>query len=79
MMIEVGNGLIAVERIVAAGRTTSAPMKRLIISAPASKIIILTGGRKRETAVVLDSGHVIITAIPLAELKRQIEMRVEMR
>lgn len=73
MMIEVGEGLIAVERIVAVGRATAAPMKRLIRTAPATKIIVLTGGRRRETAVALDSGHIVITAVPLAELKRQIE------
>lgn len=74
MMIEVGEGLIAVERIVAVGRATAAPMKRLIRKAPATKVIVLTGGRRRETAVALDSGHIVITAVPLAELKRQIEM-----
>lgn len=73
MMIEVGEGLIAVERIVAVGRATAAPMKRLIRKAPATKVIVLTGGRRRVTAVALDSGHIVITAVPLAELKRQIE------
>ncbi|MCP4426843.1 MAG: DUF370 domain-containing protein [Chloroflexi bacterium] len=73
MMIEVGEGLIAVERIVAVGRATAAPMRRLIREAPATKVIVLTGGRKRETVVALDSGHVVITAVSLAELKRQLK------
>jgi regulator of extracellular matrix RemA (YlzA/DUF370 family) len=73
MMIEVGEGLIAVARIVAVGRATAAPMKRLIRTAPATKVIVLTGGRRRETAVALDSGHIVITAVPLAKLKQQLE------
>ncbi|MCP4425330.1 MAG: DUF370 domain-containing protein [Chloroflexi bacterium] len=73
MVIEVGDGLITIERIVAVGLATAAPMKRLIREASATKVIVLTGGRKRETAVALDSGHVVITAVPLAEFKRRLE------
>lgn len=71
-IVVVGEGLIALERIVAVGRVEATPMRRLLRALPPARLVILTGGKKRETAVVLDSGHVVITAVPLAELRQRL-------
>ncbi len=66
-------GIIMLNRIVAVGRVTSAPIKRLIQAVSPTQLLIMTGGRKRKTAVVLDSKHVVITALSLDKLKQRIE------
>jgi regulator of extracellular matrix RemA (YlzA/DUF370 family) len=71
-VVVVGEGLIALERIVAVGRVEAMPMRRLLRALPPTRLVSLTGGKKRETAVVLDSGHVVITAVPLDELHRRL-------
>lgn len=71
-VVVVGEGLIALDRIVAVGRVDAAPIKRLLRVVPADRLVVLTGGKKRETAVILDSGHVVVTAMPLAELRRRL-------
>ncbi len=58
-------GLIAVEHIVAVGLVEAAPVKRLVRAA--EQTLILTGGKKRQTAVLLDSGQVVVTALTLEE------------
>jgi regulator of extracellular matrix RemA (YlzA/DUF370 family) len=72
-VVVVGEGLIALDRIVAVGRVDAAPIKRLLRVVPADRLIVLTGGKKRETAVILDSGHVVVTAMPLVELRRRLD------
>lgn len=67
------HGLLMTNRIVAAGRSRSAPMRRLLASLPRSQIIDLTGGRKRQTIVVLDSGHVAVTALTVEEIVSELE------
>lgn len=61
-------GLIDANRIVAIGTATSAPFRRLVQATPASHVLILTGGRKRQTVVVLDSGHVVITSLRVEQI-----------
>ncbi len=76
-VVVVGEGLIALERIVAVGRVDGLPMRRLLRALPPTRLVFLTGGKKRETAVVLDSGHVVITAMSLAELRRRLAVAQE--
>lgn len=61
-----GSGLIAVEHIVAVGLVEAAPIKRLIRAT--EQTLVLTGGKKRQTAVLLDSGQLIITALTLEQI-----------
>ncbi len=63
-----GEGVIAARRIVAVGFVNAAPIRRMIQATPLSHVLILTGGHKRQTVLILDSGHVIITALSLSEL-----------
>ena len=74
MWLMVADGVIALERIVAVGRVEAAPIKRLLQVVPPPRVVVLTGGRRKETVVFLDSGHAVITAVPLDEIKRRLEM-----
>lgn len=65
-----GEGLVAAERVVAVAQLEAAPVRRMVRAAPPDRVVVMTGGRKRLTAVVLDSGHVIITALELADWKK---------
>lgn len=62
------------ERIVAVGHADAAPIKRLIAALPEPKRIVLSGGRKREAVLVLDTGHLVITALSLKEVTRLLHL-----
>jgi regulator of extracellular matrix RemA (YlzA/DUF370 family) len=66
-------GIIAVERIVTVAQVDAAPVRRLLDQIPASKIIVLTGGRKRQSALILDSGHIILTAWPVEKVHQALD------
>jgi regulator of extracellular matrix RemA (YlzA/DUF370 family) len=68
----IADGVVALERIVAVGRVDSAPIKRLLKVTPLLQVVVLTGGRRKETVLFLDSGHAVITAVPLNEMKRRL-------
>lgn len=73
-------GVIAVERIVAVGVVEAAPIRRLLNLTPSSQVIVLTGGQKRQSAVILDSGHIVLTALTVADITRALNrLREEMR
>lgn len=65
-------GLIIVDTLVAVGHADSAAMRRLLSSLPLTQIISLTGGRKRQTILVLNTGQVIITPLPLTVIERKL-------
>lgn len=65
-----GYGVIAIERIVAVGPAEAAPIRRLLDVTPASHIIVLTAGHRRQSVVVLDSGHIVLTALPVTRLQQ---------
>ena len=68
--IQIGNvGMVLADRIVAVGPVESAPIKRLLAALPLDKIVVLTGGRRRQSVLVLDSGHVVVTALDVAEVE----------
>lgn len=58
-----GYGFIKTERIVTIGRVDSAPMRRLLASLPREKVVYLTGGRRRRSVVLLDTGHAVVSAV----------------
>ena len=61
-------GAVAFGRLVAVAQIESAPIKRLIQATQPSHVVILTGGRKRQTVLVLDSGHLIVSPLTVAEV-----------
>lgn len=63
-----GIGYVMINRIVAVAPANSAPIKRFLKLQPADKLLILTGGRRRRSVIVLDSGHVVVTSIRFQQL-----------
>ncbi len=64
-LVHIGFGnIIAANRIAAAMKPNSAPIKRLIQDSRGKNALIdLTYGRKTKAVIILDSGHVILAAI----------------
>ncbi len=76
--IAIGNiGVVQIERVVAVAPVESAPMKRLLAALPLEKIVVLTGGRRRRSVLVLDSGHVVVTALSVAEVEAALRKACE--
>ena len=64
-MINIGFGNIVSEsRVIAIVSPESAPIKRIISEARESKLLIdATYGRKTRAAIIMDSNHVVLSAI----------------
>lgn len=59
-------GLVAPDRVLAAGRWDSAPIKRIVRKAKSEgRLIDLTFGRACKWVMFLDSGHLVLTAVPM--------------
>jgi extracellular matrix regulatory protein A len=59
-------GLVASQRVLAAGSWASAPIRRAANSAKAEgRLINLTYGRACKWALFLDTGHIVLTAVPM--------------
>lgn len=69
------SGLVNMQRIVAIGRADSAPIQRLIQQTSPDRIVKLTGGRRRQSVLVLDSGHLVITAVCVDVLLKKLEVK----
>ena len=65
-----GQGAVAIGRIVAVARAESAAGRRLLGATPLEKVVTLNGGKKRQSLLVLDSGHLILTALTVEQVKR---------
>jgi regulator of extracellular matrix RemA (YlzA/DUF370 family) len=58
------NGVVSADRILVIASPDSAPLKRLIRTAGEQGLIInMTHGRKTKSAIVLDSGHIVLAAL----------------
>lgn len=67
--LEVGEqGMVAAARVVAVARAESAAARRLMSATPLEKIVTLCGGKKRQSLLVLDSGHLVVTALTVEQL-----------
>ena len=64
-LINIGFGnMVSAERVVAVVSPESAPIKRIIQDARDSGVLIdATYGRRTRAVIVMDSGHVILSAI----------------
>ena len=64
-LINIGFGnIIALDKVVSIVNSDSAPIKRMIQEAKDSKMAIdATYGRKTRAVIVMDSGHVVLSAI----------------
>ena len=64
-LVHVGFGnIIAMNKVIAIISPGSAPIKRLMQAGKNQGLLIdLTSGRKTKAALVMDSGHIVLTAI----------------
>lgn len=64
-LINIGFGnIVSVERIISIVSPESAPIKRIIQEAKDSKMAIdATYGRRTRSVIIMDSGHVILSAV----------------
>lgn len=59
-------GLVASDRVIVAGRWDSAPIKRAVRTARSKDLLIdLTFGQACKWVLFLDSGHLVLAAIPI--------------
>ena len=71
--LEIGEqGVVAAVRVVAVAQAESAAARRLLSATPLEKIITLSGGKKRRSLLVLDSGHLVVTALTVEQVGRQL-------
>ncbi|MDY6918555.1 MAG: DUF370 domain-containing protein [Chloroflexota bacterium] len=64
-LIHVGFGnILAINRVIAIAPPTSAPTKRMVQEVKAQgKLIDMTNGRRTKAVLILDSGHLVLTAL----------------
>jgi regulator of extracellular matrix RemA (YlzA/DUF370 family) len=67
-LLPVGSGWIAAKRIMAVGRCSSAPVKRLIqLGIEQDRLIDLSGGKGRNWVYLMDNGLLILGSILIME------------
>ena len=70
-LINIGYGnMVAANRVVAVVSPDSAPVKRMVQDAKAKGLIIdATLGRKTRSVLIMDSGHIVLSAIQTASVE----------
>lgn len=74
MMTNIGFGnFVASSRVVAVTSPDSAPIKRLVQDAKDAGIAVdVTCGRKTQSVILTDSGHVILSALAPRSIQRRL-------
>lgn len=80
-LINIGFGnIIALDRIISIVSSDSAPIKRMIQEAKDSKMAIdATFGRKTRAVIVMDSGHVVLSAIQPETIASRIDKDISIK
>lgn len=78
-LLNIGFGnIISLDRVVAIVSSDSAPTKRLIQDAKDTKMAIdATYGRKTRAAVIMDSGHIVLSAIQPETIAARIDKDID--
>ena len=78
-LVNIGFGsLISVERLIAVVSPDSAPVKRLVQEARDRGMLIdATYGRKTASVLIMDSDHVVLSALPAEKLAPRLGVRLE--
>lgn len=74
-LINIGFGnIVSAERIISIVSPESAPIKRIIQEAKDAKIAIdATYGRRTRSVIIMDSGHVILSAVQPETVASRVE------
>ena len=77
-LINIGFGnIIALDRIIAIVNCDSAPIKRMVQEAKDSKMAIdATYGRKTRAVIIMDSGHIVLSAIQPETVEARIDKNI---
>ena len=78
-LLNIGFGnMVAAHRVVSMVSPESAPIKRIIQDVrERGNLIDATFGRRTRTVIVMDSGHVILSALPPETLSARVEEKEE--
>ena len=78
-LVNIGFGnMVAKERIISIISPESAPIKRMIQEARDSKIAIdATYGRRTRSVIVMDSGHIILSAVQPETIANRTDTRTD--
>jgi len=79
MMTDIGFGnFVASDRVIAVTGPESAPMKRLVQDAKDAGIAVdVTCGKKTQSVILTDSGHVILSALFPDEIQKRLSGKEE--
>jgi regulator of extracellular matrix RemA (YlzA/DUF370 family) len=74
-LIHVGFGnILAMNKVVAIVTPGSAPIKRLVEQAGGQGMMIdMTNGKKTKAIIIMDSGHIVLTAIGSKTIANRVE------
>ncbi len=70
--LRIGYGnLVAAPRVIAIVSPDSAPVRRLVADArDRATLIDATGGKKTRAVLIMDSDHLVLSALPVEELEK---------
>ncbi len=80
-MTEIGFGnYVASSRVVAVAGPESAPIKRLVQDAKDAGIAVdVTCGKKTQSVLLTDSGHIILSVLPPEEIQNRLSAKQEQK
>lgn len=72
--LRIGYGnLVAAPRVIAIVSPDSAPVRRLVADArDRATLIDATGGKKTRAVLIMDSDHLVLSALPVEELEKNL-------
>ena len=78
-LLNIGFGnIIALDKVVAIVSTDSAPIKRMIQETKDSKMAIdATYGRKTRAAIIMDSGHIVLSALQPETISARVDKDID--
>ncbi|MGN1299246.1 MAG: extracellular matrix/biofilm regulator RemA [Candidatus Scatovivens sp.] len=78
-LINIGFGnIVSAERIISIVSPESAPIKRIVQESKDSKMAIdATYGRRTRSVIIMDSGHVILSAVQPETIAGRVENNLE--
>lgn len=77
MLVNIGFGnMVAGDRVIAVANQDSAPIKRIVQEARESgRLIDATYGRKTKAVMIMDSGHVVLSALQAETLASRLNIK----
>ncbi len=76
-LVNIGYGnMVAANRVVAVVSPDSAPVKRMVQDArKAGRVVDATLGRKTQSVLVMDSGHIVLSAVQTTSIQGRLTGR----